>query len=516
MKRDVNERFGLCPLHHPAFWGGDLGRRDFLKGVAVASAVAGAALGTLGQAAATQEAGPKPPATKKPPVLKVGYVRHAQAVCGGWPGHGFNNDTACQEYSRKLQAMGKELGVEIDLADATITDDAGAERFIKAAQARRPDALMILPMGIFSLWDRANRIFEALKLPTLVFTQIGTSFTMNTAPIAHKPGFHLTSSLDIGDVRAGLEIVKAAGALKQSTLLVLGRNDYRGTVFEGDVFGRLGTKLKFVGGEEYVKSYNRVQITEEVRRFAEEAIKGAKEIKEVTGQDIEQAARHYFASRALLAEHGADGLTAVCLHLCQQVGTPCLGFSRLMDEGIAAGCEADIGSAMTMMLIHNLLGRPGYMADPLVDTAQNLFANAHCNSPTRLDGFDKPPAEYILRAHHGGGHWVSPQVLWRIGQVFTLSRFQRPDMLIVDRAKVVCNYQSPPSAACITNTGAVVEGAEDDPHKVAGFHVLQIYGDHVGKLRAFCQLYGIEAVHSWDQRVSFDFEPNCAASAPRA
>ena len=24
----------------------------------------------------------------------------------------------------------------------------------------------------------------------------------------------------------------------------------------------------------------------------------------------------------------------------------------------------------------------------------------------------------------------------------------------------------------------------------------------------FCQLYGIEAVHSWDTRVSFDFEPN--------
>lgn len=98
-----------------------------------------------------------------------------------------------------------------------------------------------------------------------------------------------------------------------------------------------------------------------------------------------QAARHYFASKELLAEHGADGLTAVCLHLCRQVGTPCLGFSRLMDEGIAAG-----------------------------------------------------------------------------------------------------------------------------------FHVLQIYGDHVGKLRAFCQLYGIDAVHSWDKRVSFDFEPNCAASAPGA
>ena len=268
--------------------------------------------------------------------------------------------------------------------------------------------------------------------------------------------------------------------------------------------------MKFIAGEEYVKCYKEVLVDDGVRQLADETIQRAKEVKEVTRDDVLQAARHYFAAKRLLAEHGADGLTTVCLHLCGQVGTPCLGFMRLMDEGIVASCEADIGSAVTMMLSHYLLGRPGFMADPLVDTAQNLFANAHCNCPTRLDGFDQPTAEYVLRAHHAGGHLVSPQVLWRIGQVFTLARFQRPDLLLVDRAKVVCNYDSPPSAACITNTGAIVEGAEDDPHKVAGFHVLQIYGDHVRKLRDFCQLYRIEAVHSWDPRVSFDFEPNCA------
>jgi hypothetical protein len=54
-----------------------------------------------------------------------------------------------------------------------------------------------------------------------------------------------------------------------------------------------------------------------------------------------------------------------------------------------------------------------------------------------------------------------------------------------------------------------VEGAEDNPHKVGGFHVLQIYGDHVNKLRAYCQLFSIEAIHSWDPRASFDFEPDC-------
>jgi len=505
MKHDEHERLDLCPLHRPAFCGGDLGRRDFLKGMAVASA----ALGTLGQVAGAGETSPIPAAKKKPPVLKVGYVRHAQTSGGGWPGHGFNNDTACKEYSQKLQEMGKELGVAIDLADAMITDDAGAERFIKAAKAQRPDALMVLPIGIFSMWVRANRIFDALKdIPTLVFSPIGGSFTLETAPIAHKPGFYLVSSLDIADVRSGLEMVKTAAVLSQSTLLVVGRSGW-GPPFKGDVFGPLGTKLKDVSSAEYVDVYKKTPTTDEVRRLANEAIKQAKAVKEVTEQDIVNAAKHYFVSKRLLAEYGADGLTGVCLSFCRDVGTPCLGWSRLMDEGIPAGCESDIGSAMTMMLIHNLLGRPGFMADPFVDTAQNLFGNAHCNSPTKFEGFDGPRAEYIVRAHHAGGHWVSLQVLWRLGQVFTLSRFQRPDMLIVDRGKVVCNYDSPPSAACITNTGAIVEGAEDDPHKVAGFHVLQIYGDHVRKLRDYCQLYGIEAVHSWDERVSFNPEMNC-------
>ena len=511
MKHDEEKPFGLCPLHHAGMCGADLGRRDFLKQVAVASVAAGAAVGGLAQAAAGAEKdAPEPASPKKPAVVKVGYVRHPQGVCGGWPGHGFNNDTACKEYSEKLQAMGKELGVTIDLADAKIVDNAGVERFVKAAKDQKPDALMILPMGIYSMWARANRIFDALDLPTLVFTQIGTSFTMNTAPIAHKPGFHLVSAMSIDPVRPGLEMVRTAKVLKQSTLLVLGRNNYRGTAFKDDVFGSTGTRLKFVSGEDYVKIYNQMPADDQVRRLAEETIKQAKEFKEVNREDVVNAARHYFAGKRLLAEHGADGLTSNCLGLCGKVGTPCLGFARLMDEGIPAACEADIGSAMTMLLIHNLLGRPGYMADPLVDTQQNLFANAHCNCPTKLGGFDGPQEAYVLRAHHAGGHWVSLQVLWRVGQVFTLSRFQRPDLLIVDRAKVVCNYDSPPSAACITNTGAIVEGAEDDPHKVAGFHVLQIYGDHVKKLRAYGQLYGIEAVHSWDPRVSFDFEPNCA------
>jgi hypothetical protein len=481
-----------------------MGRREFLKDMVALSAGTPAAALLQGN---TADAAPAPRIEKKPAVVKVGYLRHPGPYSGGWPGHGFNNDTACKQYSEKLQALGKELGVHIDLADARVpfNDDAAVNRFIAAVKAQKPDALLLCPMGIYTPWDRANQVLKATGLPALIFTQIGTSFTMNTTPLANRSGIYLVSSLDMADVRPGLEMVKANKILKQSRLLVL-----KGGVDQEKIYGPVGTRLKYVAEKAYVDAYQATPVTEEVRQVAEAAIKQAREVREVSREDIIQAARHYFAARKLMDEYGADGISSNCLGmLFGRTGTPCLGYSLLMDEGIPAGCEADVGSAVTMFLSHHLLGRPGYMADPLVDTAKNLFANAHCNCPTKLDGFGGPRESFILRAHHGGGHWVSLQVLWRIGQVFTLARFQKPNLLIVDRAKVVCNYESPPSAACITNVGAIVEGAEDNPHKVGGFHVLQIYGDHVNKLRAYCQLFSIEAIHSWDPRASFDFEPDC-------
>jgi len=485
-----------------------VGRRDFLKDVAVMSAGVPAVAAVLGQAAAADPPAATARIEKKPAVVKVCYLRHPGAYSGGWPGHGFNNDLACKQYSQKLQAMGKDLGVVVDVAGAEVpfTDDGRIGEFLAAVNAPKPDALLVCPMGIFSPWDKAQKMIAAAKLPTLVFTQIGTSFTMHTTPLAHRPGIYLVSSLDIADVRPGLEMVKAEKVLRQSRLLVV-----KGGAAEEKTYGNVGIRLKYVPEKAYVESYQKTAVTDEVRRLAEEAIRRAKQVREVTKEDIVQAARHYFAARRLMEQHGADGITSNCLGMLYgQTGTPCLGYSILMDEGIPAGCEADVGSAATMFLAHHLLGRPGFMADPLVDTARNLFANAHCNCPTRLEGFGGPREAHVLRAHHGGGHWVSLQVLWKIGQVFTLTRFQKPNLLIVDRAKVVCNYESPPSAACITNVGSIVEGAEDDPHKVGGFHVLQVYGDHAARLRAYCQLYGIEAVHAWDPRASFQFEPDYA------
>ena len=49
---------------------------------------------------------------------------------------------------------------------------------------------------------------------------------------------------------------------------------------------------------------------------------------------------------------------------------------RLQDQGITAGCEADLFGATSMMLTSYLLDRPGYMNDPVAETASPAGAPA--------------------------------------------------------------------------------------------------------------------------------------------
>ena len=482
---------------------GGVGRRDFLASLPACAAGVPLALAALDRAiaAAGDETAPRP--AKKPAVVKVGYLRPRGARAGGWPGHGYDVNANCREYSAGLEKLGKELGMRIEAGPAAaLYGQAEIAKFVASVKAEKPDAILLVPIGL-GRWGQAQRILgEARGIPALIFSHIGASFTMHTTPLATRPGVHLEASCDIRDMRRGLELVKTASALRQSTVLVFHRRPRKGLPY-----GAVGTRLRFVPSGDYIAAYRKQKVTDEMRRVAEDCAKRAKAVRGIDAQRILDAAKHYFTCKQFLAQHGGDGLTSDCLPYVGTVGTPCLAFSKLMDEGIPAGCEADVGSAMTMMLIHSLLGRPGFMADPLVDTARNLWANAHCTCPTRLSGFGGPSEPFVLRPHHSGAG-VAVQVFWRIGQVITLARFQKPEMLLVDRATVKHNYESPPSAACITNVGAVVDGAEDNPHKVAGFHVVQFYGDHVKTLRAYAHLHGIEAVQSWDPRVSFNFSPN--------
>jgi L-fucose isomerase-like protein len=174
---------------------------------------------------------------------------------------------------------------------------------------------------------------------------------------------------------------------------------------------------------------------------------------------------------------------------------PCAAWMMLQDQGITAGCEADLFGGLSLMLSSFLLGRPGYMNDPVPETAKNLLIAAHCTSGSRIAGFDEAPAEYILRDHSESALGISPQVLWPAEKKVTLIRFQSTGELIVDVGEVVSNVDTPPAGGCRTSVEIHMDRVED-VRDVLGFHQVVVLGDHARELEAFCQLYGIESLRS--------------------
>jgi L-fucose isomerase-like protein len=100
------------------------------------------------------------------------------------------------------------------------------------------------------------------------------------------------------------------------------------------------------------------------------------------------------AVRAALADvidnEQLDAVTVRCFDLLGDPGTSgCLALASLNDDGIVAGCEGDVPSALAMLWVRNLLGQPTWMANPAsLDVDRNELLLAHCTvAPSMVESF---------------------------------------------------------------------------------------------------------------------------------
>ena len=79
-----------------------------------------------------------------------------------------------------------------------------------------------------------------------------------------------------------------------------------------------------------------------------------------------------------------------------------------MNDGLMGVCEADVFSALTNLLGLYLTGRPGFVSDPVIDTASNQVIYAHCVCSSRMLA-GEPAAPYAVRSHAECGQGASVQ-----------------------------------------------------------------------------------------------------------
>ena len=264
-----------------------------------------------------------------------------------------------------------------------------------------------------------------------------------------------------------------------------------------EVLPLVGTTLHHLPRERWVQELEKTEASDEARAMADYYTKEAKKIVEPKPEDILNAAKNYLVAPRIMNSERCQGISLDCLGLVSVNRIPCppcIAWSRLLDQGDVGTCEADTMAGISQLLTAKLIGQPGFMQDPVPNTVTNSFIGAHCTSPTKLAGFDKPHVPFVLRNHDESGTGCVPQVLWPAGKAVTVMKFEGPGTMILGTGRIVSNNTDLPGCGgCRTSVELAMDNVADS-RDIRGFHQLFILGKHDGDFRAYAQLAGIKVV----------------------
>jgi L-fucose isomerase-like protein len=387
--------------------------------------------------------------------------------------------------------MGEKLGVNIG-CKAPFYDLSDVAKLETEEREHPSDGIFILVLGLRT-WGLAEKI-ASIGRPTIIFTPL-FCFSDHIRELSRKEGVYLISTLDFDTVEYGIRMIKAVKQLQSSRIIVLKGDEPAPKDTEIHPFG---TKIRTIARQKFVNELNNIGETEEVLAIASEYIQEAEKVVEPTREDVINAAKTYFASKNILKDFDGDAISLDCLGLLGGKlihTTPCLGFSKLNDEGTPAGCEADMDSILTMVLVRHLFSKPSFMTDPTVDTEKNRWIGSHCTSATKLSGIGGQSEPFFLRGYAHLNLGVSPQVIWRKGQEVTLIKFRpKENVMKIGEGEVTGNIDfAPPANMCITSVEVEVDDVKDMRDVEGSVHVMLMYGNHLEELSAFCQLMGISS-----------------------
>jgi len=451
-------------------------RRRFLKagGVLVA-----ARIGLFDFASSLFAEEPEP---ARRPVVRVVYVRPEKEPIVSWPGG--NCDVPAQQalFTKTLQDAAKQLDVELEIRAEPLHKPEDVAGFLEQVKKTPPDGLIVCGMSLF-LWQPVNEIVQKRgDIPTVVYSHV-SGFTKDLQCGRSTPKTYLGATQDVEWLAFALRMLNTIWRMKNTRILMLTNAGQDATLKPW------GTVLHPVDRRRFEEEYKKVEEGDEIRALAEFYGKNAEKVVEPTKEEILGAATNYVVCRRLMQAEKCQGLSIACLGWTNPV---CLAFSRLLDEGIVAGCEGDANAVVGELLTIQLFNRAGFIQDPSPNTVNNTLIGAHCTSPLRLEGSDKPyRAPYQLRSYHTRTG-CSVQALWPVGkEVTVLHADAGSPAMWVGTGRVRSNIPQPPTGCCRTAVEIELDRVADT-RDVKGFHQLFILGNLERMFKAYGQLAGIQ------------------------
>jgi hypothetical protein len=445
---------------------------------------------------------PTGPGAKYVPTIQAAFVRRKGDYGMLWPGAIYDGEKAARDYRADVLQAEKELGIRVALRPEPIYSPAEADAWLAEAKAAKPDGLLVLLLDRQQhAWPTAAKAVET-GIPTVIFSPVGTSFTTNTAPLAGKTGCFIAASSDFAQARFGLKMLRAAAKLREMRFLVI-----RGAQRREARLSFFNTQLRYLPAQSFLDAYNATPTSQPIQDMARDYLRHARRISGATRDDLVNGIKSYVVARRFLEAEQADGITMDCLGALgkTKVSLPCISWSKMLDQGIPAACEADLGACVTQALVQFLFDRPGFQQDPVPETTRQCLIGAHCSCPTRLNGFDQKPEKFDITHHHGARDAV-PRTQWRVGQRVTIADVILPQpeeltrdrlvarpQLVIGTGSVVENVAVPPAGGCVVSVMLKLD-TQPDLLAYPGFHQLFFYGDFKRELLAYCQLCGLTPV----------------------
>jgi hypothetical protein len=481
--------------------GGCVSRRAFLKGSTVllaGSALAGGCSSFGQRQAAGQPIRPCGPASKCTPALWAAFVRREGEYGMLWPGAVYDGEAARKMYADKVTETARQLGASLDLRPKPIHSLAEGQAWIAQAEAAGVDGLVLVMLDRQQhAWPTAKKVAQS-KIPSIVYSPLGTSFTTNTIDLADTPGCVVYSTDDFRQAAYGVKMLCAAAKMRRTCCVVIkGEKRYDMTLAD------TGIMLRHVPASSFIEEYNATPDSAEIVAIADEYMRRARRRIAATRQDVINGLKSYCVAGKSLEREGGDAITMDCLGALGQlpVSLPCIAWSRMNDDGIPAACEADYGAVASHVIVQYLFDRPGFQQDPVADTADDTIIGAHCCCATRLNGFDQPPEPFDIKHHHGNRDAV-PRTLWRVGQrVTSIDLLPTSESggakggsstVLIAVGTVVANMEVPPSGGCVVSVKVKFDSRQE-VLSFPGFHQIFFYGDYRDQVRDFCQLCGFQA-----------------------
>ena len=262
---------------------------------------------------------------------------------------------------------------------------------------------------------------------------------------------------------------------------------------------KLGAEVVSVPNERVQEAMKAIDDKTAEAEAQEYWISQARQIVEPTTPEIINSARLYLAVKKLMIEEKAQAITS-----SHCMGNPrgCLTFSKLNDQGLVGACEGDIDSTLTMLVFAYAFRVPGFITDPVIDTAKNAMIHFHCTSCTKMDGPNGKRLPFVLRNQTDTGGGVALQVENRVGQAVTCAKLVNLDTMLMCPGKIIETSTSP--LACRTQFTQTVP----DAHRllmawgadvVKGdvmtlLHRVVFYGDYMKPMQDLGDLMGWKVV----------------------